>query len=87
MAEIDRVEVLLQLANNQRRDNEEWRNQVWKEGEERARALQATIARFEKEYGALNQELELLRQYLPRPQRQQLPEQPMPKAVTQGPRT
>lgn len=86
MAEIDRVEVLLQLANNQRIDNERWRNEVWKEAIDRVRALQATISRVEKEFGLLHQELDTLNRMLPRQERQLPPEQPMPKSVTQGPR-
>lgn len=85
MADMDRVELLIGLANNMRAENNDWRNQVWREGRERAERLKAMIARFENEYGALNQELDLLRQYLPR-QQEQLPKvEPMPKVVGKGP--
>lgn len=87
MAEIDRVEVLLQLANNQRRDNEEWRNQVWKEAMERIRAIKDAIVRVEKEFGLLHQELNTLNSILPQAPREQVAREPMPRAVTQGPRT
>lgn len=79
MADIDRVEVLLRMAENLRQDNNVWRNEVWKEGRQRAIKLNEMIALFEKEYGLLAQERELLKQYLPM-------EEPMPRAVTQGPR-
>lgn len=87
MADIDRVEVLLRLAENQRADNDEWRKQVWREGNERAKRLLETISRFEQEYAALDQERQRMSQYLPN-QRQELPRaEPMPKVVTQGPKT
>lgn len=79
MADIDRVELLIGLSNNMRTENDEWRKQVWREGRERALRVKEMIARIEKEFGLLHQELELVRQYLPR-------EEPLPKAVTQGPR-
>ena len=78
MADIDRVEMLMQLGENLRNDNNEWRKAVWKEGQERARRVSEMLARFEKEYAALAQEHDLLAQYLPR-------QEPMPRAVTKGP--
>jgi hypothetical protein len=84
MADMDRVELLIGLSNNLRKDNDAWRKQVWKEGREKAELTQAMLARLEQEYGLLNQEFELVKQYLPR-QQQQLPEE-RPKQVT-GART
>lgn len=85
MADMDRVELLIGLSNNLRKDNEQWRRDVWKEGRERAERCKMMMDRLEAEFVALNQEFEMVKQYLPH-QQQQLPEQPMPKAVTQGPR-
>lgn len=79
MADMDRVELLIGLAANMRAENDDWRKQVWREGQERARRLLDVIQRFEKEYAALDQERNLLSQYLPR-------QEEMPKVVTQGPR-
>lgn len=79
MADMDRVELLIGLAANMRAENDDWRKQVYREGQERARRLLDVIQRFEKEYAALDQERTLLSQYLPR-------QEEMPRAVTQGPR-
>ena len=84
MASMDRVELLMQLSENMRADNDDWRKQVWREGNERAKRVLEMIQRFEAEYAALDAERKSLSQYLPR---QQITEEPMPRAVTQGPRT
>jgi len=83
---MDRVELLMGLAKNERAENNEWRNQVYKEGQERYRRMKSLANRFEQEYAAVDAELQLLEQYMPK---DQLPkaEQPMPKVVTQGPRS
>lgn len=81
---MDRIDLLLNLAANERADNEEWRKTIYREGQERAKRLLGLIQRFEYEYAALDAERNKLSQYLPRNQ-DQLPEQ-MPRAVTQGPR-
>ena len=86
MADIDRVELLMGLSNNMRTDNDAWRKEVFQEGRARAMRTRDMMARFEQEYAALSREMDSLSQYLPR-QTQQLPEQPMPKAASQGPRT
>lgn len=86
MADIDRVELLMQLANNMRSDNEEWRAQVYREGQERARRVLDVIARFEREYAALDQERQRLSQYLPRRDEHLPRQEPMPKVVTQAPK-
>ena len=80
MADIDRIELLAQLANNERKDNDEWRREVWREGNRRAKRINDLIIKFEQEYAALDQERQLLSQYLPR-------QEEMPKVVTQGPRS
>lgn len=82
---MDRIDLLINLAANERADNEEWRKAVYREGQERAKRVLDLIQRFEYEYAALDAERQKLSQYLPRNQ-QQLPEEPMPRAVTQGPR-
>lgn len=71
MADIDRVELLMGLSNNMRAENDEWRKQVWREGNERAKRVLAMIERFEQEYAALDRERQWLSQYLPK--QEQLP--------------
>lgn len=85
MADIDRVQLLIGLSNNMRADNDAWRKEVFQEGRARALRVREMMGMFEAEYAALSREMDSLAQYLPR---QALPEQgPVPKAVTQGPRT
>lgn len=85
MADIDRVELLMRLAENVRIENNEWRMQVYKEGQERYKRVKDMVDRFEREYAALDAELKALSQYVPR---DQLPKgEPMPKVVQQGPRS
>jgi hypothetical protein len=79
MADIDRVELLMRLSQNARADNDEWRRQIWREGNERAKRINELLAMFEKEYGALAAEQDKLQQYLPR-------REEMPKVVSQGPK-
>ena len=81
---MDRIDLLINLAANERAENEEWRKQVFREGQERAKRVLDLIQRFEYEYSALDQERNKLSMYLPR-QQEKLPEE-MPRAVTQGPR-
>jgi hypothetical protein len=83
MADFDRVDLLIGLSNNMRTDNDAWRKEVFQEGRARAVRVREMMNRFEQEYGALSREMDSLQQYLPR---QAVPEQPMPKAVTQGPK-
>jgi hypothetical protein len=82
MSDIDRVQLLIGLSNNMRAENEEWRKQVFREGRERAMNVDKMIALFEQEYGALSAERDRLAQYLPK----QVSQEPMPAAVTKGPR-
>lgn len=74
MADIDRVELLIGLSSSLRKENDMWRRDVWKEGRERAERCQLMMSKLEEEFVALNQEFELVKQYLPR-QQQQVPEQ------------
>jgi len=79
MADIDRVELLMRLSQNARADNDEWRRQIWREGNERAKRINELMAMFEKEYSSLATEQDKLAQYLPR-------REEMPKVVQQGPK-
>ena len=79
MADIDRVELLMRLSQNARADNDEWRRQIWREGNERAKRINELMAMFEKEYSSLAAEQDKLVQYLPR-------REEMPKVVQQGPK-
>ena len=80
MADIDRVELLIGLSNNMRADNDEWRREVFQEGQQRAKRVQELMVMFEKEYGELSAERDRLGQYFPRRQ------EDMPKVVQQGPK-
>jgi hypothetical protein len=88
MADIDRVELLMRLSENMRTDNEEWRKQIYREGQERAKRVLEMIQRFEYEYAALDRERQSLSQYLPRQQQQEKlpPAEPLPRVATQGPK-
>lgn len=77
------IEILMGMAKNVREQNEDWRREVFAEGEERYRQVMHMIALFEQEYGKLERERQRLEQYAPV---QKLgPEPEMPKAVTKGP--
>lgn len=87
MVNMDRVDLLIGLAANERMENEEWRQRIFREGQERAKRVLDLIQRFEYEYAALDQERNRMSQYLPRQTQPQVAEaQQMPKVVTQGPR-
>jgi hypothetical protein len=84
------VEILMRMSKNVRDKNEEWRREVWHEGQERYREAKQLQAMFEAEYASLDQELKRLEHYAPTPTRQdqQVPQlDRMPKAVTKGPAT
>ncbi len=81
MADIDRVELLMRLSQNARADNDAWRREIWREGAERAKRMNELQDMFIREFEALEAEQKKLAQYLPRQQ------EPMPKAVTQGPKS
>jgi len=85
MADIDRVELLIGLSNNMRTDNDAWRKEVFQEGRARALRVREMMSRFEQEYAVLSREMDSFAQYLPR-QAERVAEEPVPKAVTQGPR-
>jgi hypothetical protein len=82
MADIDRVELLMRLSQNARADNDEWRREMWREGAQRAKRMNELYEMFLREFEAVELERNKLAQYLPRQA-----EQPMPKAVTQGPKS
>jgi hypothetical protein len=84
MADIDRVELLMRLSQNARADNDAWRREIWREGFERAKRMNELFDMFVQEFEAIEAEQKKLAQYLPR-QQEKLAE-PMPKAVTQGPK-
>lgn len=81
MADIDRVELLMRLSQNARADNDAWRREVWREGAERAKRMNELQDMFIREFEALEAEQRKLAQYLPRQQ------EPMPKVVSQGPKS
>lgn len=81
MADLDRIELMIGLSNNLRKENAEWRKEVYREGQERAKRVRDLKARFELEYAELDAEDTLMARYLPREQ-----QEPMPRIVQQGPR-
>ena len=83
MADIDRVQLLIGLSNNMRTDNDAWRKEIFQEGRGRAVRCRELMTMFEQEYAALAREMDSLAQYLPR---SAVAQEPVPKAVTQGPR-
>jgi hypothetical protein len=86
MADIDRIELLMRLSSNMRADNAEWRKEVNAEGYERYKRAAQLMQLFEQEYANLDSELRRLEQYAPTPPDRRV-EAPMPKAVTQGPKS
>lgn len=79
MAErLTNVELLIMLSEDVRASNQDWSEQVWKEGEARAKNVQELIAKLDRARSMLMAEYKRLSPYLP--------QEPMPKIATQGPR-
>lgn len=88
MADIDRIELLMRLSSNMRAENAEWRKEVHAEGFERYKRAAQLMQLFEQEYGNLDSEMRRLEQYAPTPPDRRIQaDAPMPKAVTQGPKS
>jgi hypothetical protein len=81
---LDRAELLMAMCKDARADNDDWRRQMWREGNERAKRIVELLTLLDQEYTAMEHESKQLAHYLPRPTEQQ---QPMPKVVGKGPAT
>lgn len=72
------IEILMRMSRTLREQNEDWRKDVWIEGQAKYKQAVQLRLLFEQEYANLDQECRRLEVYAPKVQ------EPMPKVITKG---